>query len=89
MSGVNGAFGTRTPDVVLAGAELFRRLDEALAELPFDQRSAFVLAELEGLSLEEVGRVEGIPVGTVKSRLNRARAALRETLMPQMSMLVN
>ena len=74
------ATDSRSPDVVLAGAELFQRLDEALAELPFEQRSAFVLVELEGLSLEEVGRVEGIPVGTVKSRLGRAREKLRSAL---------
>src|SRR5262249_48528763 len=52
----------RTPDSALAEAELFARLDEALAVLPFEQRSAFVLAELEGLSLEEVARVEGVPL---------------------------
>ena len=64
----------------LERAELFRRLDAALAALPFEQRTAFVLAELEGLSLEEVGRIEGVPVGTVKSRLGRAREKLRVAL---------
>jgi RNA polymerase sigma-70 factor (ECF subfamily) len=70
----------RSPTEDLERAELFTRLDEALAALPFEQRAAFVLAELEGLPLEEVGRVEGVPVGTVKSRLARAREKLRVAL---------
>jgi RNA polymerase sigma-70 factor (ECF subfamily) len=70
----------RSPAEGLERAELFRRLDAALAGLPFEQRSAFVLAELEGMPLEEVGRVEGVPVGTVKSRLGRARERLRAAL---------
>jgi len=70
----------RSPGQDLEQAELFRRLDDALERLPLEQRTAFVLAELEGLSLEEVGRIEGVPVGTVKSRLGRAREKLRVAL---------
>jgi RNA polymerase sigma-70 factor (ECF subfamily) len=70
----------RSPGEGLEQAELFRRLDEALEALPFEQRTCFVLAELEGLSLEEVGRIESIPIGTVKSRLGRAREKLRLAL---------
>lgn len=69
-----------SPAEGLEQAELFRRLDEELAALPFEQRTAFVLAELEGLSLDEVSRIEGVPVGTVKSRLARAREKLRVAL---------
>jgi RNA polymerase sigma-70 factor (ECF subfamily) len=68
------------PDRDLAEAELFRRLDRALAALPFEQKTAFVLAEIQGLSLEEVGRIEGVPIGTVKSRLSRAKEKLRALL---------
>jgi RNA polymerase sigma-70 factor, ECF subfamily len=71
---------TRTPDAEAACAELARRLDEGLDALPFEQRAVFVLAEIHGLSLEEVGRIEGVPVGTVKSRLSRARGRLRALL---------
>ena len=70
----------RPPDAGLAEAEWFRLLDRALDALPFEQKTAFVLAEIQGLSLEEVGRVEGVPVGTVKSRLGRAREKLRSLL---------
>jgi RNA polymerase sigma-70 factor (ECF subfamily) len=72
----------RTPDREAAEAECFRRLDEALAALPFEQKTAFVLAEIQGLSLEEVAKVEGVKVGTVKSRLSRAREKLRAWFRP-------
>lgn len=79
------ATGVELPDVVdlrspvqaATEIELFRQLDAALNLLPFEQRSAFVLAELQGLSYEEVGRIEGVGQGTVKSRLARAREKLR------------
>lgn len=63
-----------------AHRELFERLDRELAGLPDDQRAAFVLVEFQGFSLDEVSRMEGVPIGTVKSRLGRARARLREAL---------
>ena len=67
----------RSPEQEASEAELFRQLDAALDDLPFEQRSAFVLAQLQGLSYEEVGRIEGVGVGTVKSRIARAREKLR------------
>lgn len=63
-----------------AREELREELERAFAALPAEQRSAFHLAEIEGLPLEEVARIEGAPVGTVKSRLHRARRRLRELL---------
>jgi RNA polymerase sigma-70 factor (ECF subfamily) len=72
--------GARTPDAELVEEEWFRRLDEILDALPFAQKSAFVLAEIQGLSLEEIGQVEGVPLGTVKSRLARAKEKLRSLL---------
>ena len=70
----------RLPDTDIQRAEFFHRLDLALADLPFEQRSAFVLAELEELSLADVAQIENVPLGTVKSRLARAREKLRITL---------
>jgi RNA polymerase sigma-70 factor (ECF subfamily) len=69
-----------SPERAASEAELFRQLDAALDALPFEQRSAFVLAQLQGLSYEEVGRIEGVGVGTVKSRIARAREKLRSLL---------
>ena len=67
----------RSPEREASEAELFRQLDAALDALPFEQRCAFVLSQLQGLSYEEVGRIEGVGVGTVKSRIARAREKLR------------
>ena len=53
---------------------------QALAQLPMDQRRVLVLFELCDLSVEEVAREVGVPVGTVKSRLSRGRSALAELL---------
>jgi RNA polymerase sigma-70 factor, ECF subfamily len=61
--------------------ERARRVQSALLGLRFDQRSVLVLREIEGLSCEEVATALGIPEGTVKSRLSRAREALREKLL--------
>jgi RNA polymerase sigma factor (sigma-70 family) len=53
-------------------------IDDALARLPPSQRVVLVLRTREGLSEQEIAAALGIPAGTVKSRLHRARAAFRE-----------
>ena len=70
----------RTPDRAVVEDELYRRLDAGLAALPLEQKTAFVLAEIQGLPHNEIARIEGIPVGTVKSRVSRAREKLRSLL---------
>ena len=65
------------PDRVLAQKELAARLQSALDALPFDQRTAIVLREVDGLSYDEIAYSLGVAVGTVKSRLTRARQTLR------------
>lgn len=69
-----------TPDRMLAQKELARRLNDALDHLPFDQRTAIVLREIDGLSYDEIAYSLGVAVGTIKSRLTRARQALRQEL---------
>ena len=68
------------PEGKLAQKELAARLRRAVGALPFDQRTAIVLREIDGLSYEEIGYSLGVTVGTVKSRLTRARRALRAEL---------
>jgi RNA polymerase sigma-70 factor (ECF subfamily) len=75
-SPVNGS----SPDRMLGRKELALRLKAALLGLPFDQRSAIVLREIEGLSYDEIAYSQGVAVGTVKSRLARARDVLRAEL---------
>jgi len=57
-----------------------RRLDAALALLPEDFREALVLREMEDMSYREIAEITGAPIGTVMSRLARARALLRERI---------
>lgn len=71
----------RLPDGVLASKETAARLWAALERLPFDQRTAVILREVDGLRYEEIAFSLGIAVGTVKSRLTRARQALRAELL--------
>jgi RNA polymerase sigma-70 factor (ECF subfamily) len=69
-----------SPDRMLGQKVLAERIRVALDRLPFDQRTALILREVDGLSYEEIGFSLGIAVGTVKSRLARAREALRGQL---------
>ena len=57
--------------------EVFSELDMALDKLPVHQKTVFVLTEIQELSLAEVSEIEEVPVGTVKSRLSRAKEKLR------------
>jgi RNA polymerase sigma-70 factor (ECF subfamily) len=57
-----------------------RALELALRELPAEFREAFLLREVEGLSYKEIADVAAVPIGTVMSRLSRARAQLRTML---------
>jgi len=59
---------------------LATRIWGALGRLPFDQRTVMILREIDGLSYDEIGFSLGVAVGTVKSRLTRAREALRVQL---------
>ena len=67
-------------DDALVRRRLARAIDAALAELPPEYRAAFVLRELHGLEYAEIARALEIDLGTVKSRLARARAGLRTAL---------
>ena len=69
--------GESRPDRVFAQKELASCLQRALDHLPFDQRTAIILREIDGLSYEEIAYSLGIAIGTVKSRLTRARHTLR------------
>jgi RNA polymerase sigma-70 factor (ECF subfamily) len=67
--------------------ELARCLQEGLASLPPDQRLAVILRDVQGLAYEEVAEATGASLGTVKSRISRGRAALRDFLLARGELL--
>ncbi len=71
-----------TPEGVLLTDEIRGVVERALEQLPDDLRTAIVLRELEGLSYEEIAEAMDCPVGTVRSRIFRAREAIDKKLKP-------
>lgn len=71
-----------TPEAVLLGEEVQNIVLSAIQALPSDLRTAILLREIEGLSYEEIAEAMDCPIGTVRSRIFRARAAIEETLRP-------
>lgn len=67
---------TDTPEGMTLSNELMETVDRAIAALPEDLRTAIVLRELEGMSYEEIAQTMECPVGTVRSRIFRARDAI-------------
>jgi RNA polymerase sigma-70 factor (ECF subfamily) len=57
-------------------------LDKAIAALPEEYRTAFILCDIDRLPYNQIAEIMRVPVGTVKSRINRARSMLREKLLP-------
>jgi RNA polymerase sigma-70 factor (ECF subfamily) len=71
------------PDAAAARVQLRALLEDAIAKLPEQFRTVFVLREIEGLSVEETAQVLGLIEGTVKTRLLRARRKLQDMLAPE------
>jgi RNA polymerase sigma-70 factor, ECF subfamily len=71
------------PDAHAAGQQLRALIERAVAGLPDQFRTVFVLREIEGLAVEETAEALGIPAATVKTRLLRARARLQRALTPE------
>ena len=72
------------PDRQLEGAQMEQILQRAIAELDEEQRILVILRDVEDLSYEEICAITDLPEGTVKSRLHRARMALRKKLLKHM-----
>ena len=71
-----------TPEGVLLTEEIREVVERAMEQLPEDLRTAIVLREIEGLSYEEIAEAMDCPVGTVRSRIFRAREAIASKLRP-------
>lgn len=68
------------PDVTLKWKEQIGALDDALMQLPETWRRAFSLTEIDGISYADAAMMEGIPIGTIRSRVHRSRKFLAKTL---------
>jgi RNA polymerase sigma-70 factor (ECF subfamily) len=71
-----------TPEATVLSDEINRTVNHAVEELPEDLRTAIILREVEGLSYEEIAEAMDCPVGTVRSRIFRAREAIDRSLKP-------
>ena len=80
MSQLPQTHDSRNPSDGLSKKEFFNDFDRILHSLPARQKTAFVLAEFEELSYAEIAQIEGTKIGTVKSRINRAKKKLRSAL---------
>ena len=71
-----------TPESLLLSKEIGTTVNNAIESLPEELRSAIQLRELEGMSYEEIAKLMDCPIGTVRSRIFRAREAIAEKLRP-------
>lgn len=76
---------TDTPERMALQREIARTIQQALDDLPDDLRTAITLRELEGLTYEEIAQAMDCPIGTVRSRIFRAREAIDAKLKPLMT----
>ena len=73
-----------TPEAVVAARQIAQAVSDAMDALPPDSRQALELREMDGLSYEEIARLMGTPVGTVRSRIFRAREAIAAKVGPML-----
>ncbi|WEF33843.1 RNA polymerase sigma factor RpoE [Pseudoduganella chitinolytica] len=86
-SGEAGAAGEgprdiNTPESMLASKQIAQTVNAAMDALPVDLRTAILLREIEGMSYEEISAIMSCPIGTVRSRIFRAREVIAEKLRP-------
>lgn len=79
--------GDPGPDEAAEREEVRRTVNNAINKLPEDQRVVITLRDLQGMSYEEIAKVLALPAGTVKSRINRARLALKNALSSERELL--
>ena len=78
----NELTSAETPEAVLASKEIAQIINAALEALPEELRQAITLREIEGLSYEEISEAMSCPIGTVRSRIFRAREAISQKVKP-------
>ena len=80
----NELTSSETPETILAAKEIAATVNSAMEALPEELRQAVTLREIEGLSYEEIAEVMNCPIGTVRSRIFRAREAISAKVKPML-----
>jgi RNA polymerase sigma-70 factor (ECF subfamily) len=80
----NELTSSETPETILAAKEIAAAVNSAMEALPAELRHAVTLREIEGLSYEEIAEVMNCPIGTVRSRIFRAREAISAKVKPML-----
>lgn len=80
----NGATDAETPEAILASKEIAEAVNAAMEALPEELRMAITLREIEGMSYEEIAQSLDCPIGTVRSRIFRAREAISSKIKPML-----
>ncbi len=78
-----------TPESMLASKQIAETVNAAMDALPLDLRTAILLREIEGMSYEEISEIMSCPIGTVRSRIFRAREVIADKLRPLLDMPVD
>lgn len=81
---IHGATDAETPEAVLASKEIAEAVNAAMEALPEELRMAITLREIEGMSYEEIAQALECPIGTVRSRIFRAREAISARIRPML-----
>ncbi len=82
FSQIDNLTDNSTPESMVASREIVETVNAAMNELPEELRTAIVLREIEGMSYEDIAQSMGCPIGTVRSRIFRAREAIAAQLRP-------
>jgi RNA polymerase sigma-70 factor, ECF subfamily len=85
----DGLRDINTPESMLASKQIAETVNAAMDALPLDLRTAILLREIEGLSYEEISEIMSCPIGTVRSRIFRAREVIADKLRPLLDMPVD
>jgi len=80
FDGIDNLTDISTPESVLASRQIAETVNAAMQSLPEDLRTAILLREIEGMSYEDISQAMGCPIGTVRSRIFRAREAIAAQL---------
>lgn len=76
---------TQTPESVFAGKQMYKVLKQSIMDMPDELKEAIILREFDGLSYEDIAQAMDCPIGTVRSRIFRAREILDEVINENMS----